>query len=111
MIRVKFYEKKDGTLYGFTFRGHAGYAASGSDILCSAVSILGINTVNAVESFTNDRFQSDMEESDGYLSFKICSRVSPESLLLLKTLRLGIEGIAAEYGSQYVKISMVTEDA
>lgn len=111
MISVTFYENKKGILYGFASNGHAGYAESGSDIVCSAVSILSVNTVNAVESFTGDRFQYDLRESDGFLSFQITSDVSPESELLLKTMRLGVEGIVSEYGRKYVKTSTVTKEA
>ena len=34
--------------------GHAGYADAGSDIICAAVSVLVFNTLNAIESYTDD---------------------------------------------------------
>ena len=39
-------------------QGHAGYAEPGQDIVCAAVSALVINTINAIEAFTEDDFAS-----------------------------------------------------
>ena len=36
----------------FTVSGHAEYDDPGKDIVCSAVSILVINTVNSLDAFT-----------------------------------------------------------
>ena len=47
---------------GIEFNGHAGYADSGEDIVCAAVSVLVINTFNAIERFTDDAFNSDYDE-------------------------------------------------
>ena len=38
---------------GFKSAGHAGYAEEGSDIICSAISVLTINTINSIEQFTD----------------------------------------------------------
>ena len=37
---------------GFDLEGHAGYSEAGTDIVCAAVSVLVINTINAVEMYT-----------------------------------------------------------
>ena len=50
MIRAEFYESK-GFLTGFRFSGHSGYAESGSDIVCAAVSSAVQFTVNLLEEF------------------------------------------------------------
>lgn len=47
MIKAVFY-KKNGLFVGFDVSGHAGYAESGSDVVCSAVSsavMLGANII------------------------------------------------------------------
>lgn len=38
MIEAKFFYSKDGVCAGFEICGHSGFADSGSDIICSAVS-------------------------------------------------------------------------
>ena len=48
MIRFTFF-KRDGIYYGFEEKGHAGYAESGDDIVCSAVSAMTMLIINAIE--------------------------------------------------------------
>ncbi len=48
MIRFTFF-KRDGIYYGFEEKGHAGYAESGDDIVCSAVCAMTMLIINAVE--------------------------------------------------------------
>ena len=48
MTTVIFY-KTDGFYYGFEEQGHTGYAESGEDILCSALSSMTMLIINAIE--------------------------------------------------------------
>lgn len=48
MIKITFF-KRDGVYYGFQESGHAGYAESGDDIVCSAVSAMTMLIINTVE--------------------------------------------------------------
>lgn len=103
MINVNLLSKSN-KIIGFEISGHAGYAEYGKDIICSAVSVLGINTINSIEAFTKDTFDYSMKEDDGSLFFKINSNVSEQSELLLKSFKLGIVGIKQQYGSNYINI-------
>ena len=47
MITIKV-SKKNGSYVDFVSKGHAGYAEEGYDIVCAAVSVLIINTVNSI---------------------------------------------------------------
>ena len=49
MIKARIYRKNQ-KICGFEISGHAGYAQAGEDIVCSAVTVLCFNTVNAVEN-------------------------------------------------------------
>ena len=110
MIKITFHKNSDGALYSFTSSGHAGYDSYGKDIICSAVSVLAINTANAIESFTKDSIEAEVDESEGYLHFEFTSSVSSESVLLMNTLLLGVSGISEEYGSKYVKVTVTEEN-
>ena len=57
MTTVTFHKTKDGVIKGFQSKGHAGYANAGEDIVCASISILVINTINALEQLTEDGFQ------------------------------------------------------
>ena len=51
-------KKRNDTYIEFRIKGHAGYAEEGQDIVCAAVSVLIINTVNSLETFTEDKFEA-----------------------------------------------------
>ncbi len=101
MIKVRSIHNEKDEVCGFRIEGHAGYAKAGSDIICSAVSVLALNTVNSVEAFTKDKFSCKQTE-DGFLEMILTDEVSSESELLLKSFFLGIQGIVQEYGEKYV---------
>ena len=48
MTTITFY-KSGGFYYGFEEQGHTGYADSGEDILCSALSSMTMLIINAIE--------------------------------------------------------------
>lgn len=105
MIEISVYKNADGKFTGFACSGHAGYAESGQDIVCAAVSALVINTMNSIEKFTSDTFEYQEDESKGQIDFRIVSGLSKESGLLLNSLFLGLQGIQEDYGRQYIKIT------
>ncbi|HIU67471.1 MAG TPA: ribosomal-processing cysteine protease Prp [Candidatus Caccomorpha excrementavium] len=102
MITVSLY-MKNGQMTGFGLCGHAGFAESGSDIVCAAVSVLVINTINAIEAFTEDTFRYSEDEGKGSIEFRLLSEISEGTRLLLQTLMLGLSGIQEEYGKKYIR--------
>ena len=102
MVKVTFYQNRDQQITGFDCLGHAEYA-EGNDIVCAAVSALVINCINSVETFTKDSFQCDTNESDGMISFRFEGRVGDDSLLLLKSLLLGLQEMENNY-ENYVDV-------
>ena len=48
MTKVIFY-RRDGIFYGFEEHGHTGYADSGNDILCAALSAMTMLLLNTIE--------------------------------------------------------------
>lgn len=105
MINIILYQNEQDEYIGFRMEGHAGYAVHGQDIVCAAVSVLVVNTINAVEAFTEDRFEQAIHEEKDVVSFEITSTpVSDSAKLLLRSLVLGLEGIRSEYGKKYLNI-------
>lgn len=107
MINVSIYKNAENLITGFQINGHADYAEKGSDIVCAAVSALVINTINSIENFTSDQLQLKQDEEKGYLEFHVVSPMSGNSNLLLSSLVLGLQGIAEEYGDQYIRLTQV----
>ncbi|BCJ94967.1 hypothetical protein acsn021_25360 [Anaerocolumna cellulosilytica] len=104
MIKISVYKNAEGKIIGFNSLGHAGYADSGQDIVCAAVSALIINTVNSIEHFTTDTFDLKQNQKKGQIDFRIVSELSNESNLLLNSLFLGLQGIAEDYGQKYINL-------
>lgn len=104
MINVTFFKDSSNQFVGFEFKGHAGADEYGKDIVCAAVSVLVINTINSIEKFTNDGFVCDSDEESGLMRFHLQDKLSNESSLLLKSLYLGIEGILSEDNEQYITL-------
>ena len=88
---------------GFSSKGHAGYAEEGYDIICAAVSVLTVNTINSIEKFTEDAFKA--EAADGMVRWKFTELpLSKEANLLMDSLVLGLKEIQENYGKKYIKI-------
>lgn len=102
MTAVTIY-KKSGQYTGFTLEGHAGYAEEGEDIVCAAISVLSLNTLNSIEAFTEDRFSG--EEKDGFLSCQFPEPLSEKAVLLLDSMVLGLTDIQKSYGESYIRIT------
>ena len=78
MTHVTIYRNKENECIGFTVIGHAEYADAGEDIICAGISMLVINTCNAIEALTTAKF----------------SLTNNESELLLSAMILGFENMA-----------------
>jgi len=89
---------------GFCSEGHAGYVSEGNDIVCAAVSILVMNTLNSIHMLTSDVFDYSEDEEKGMVDFRIISAISPETTLLFKSLLLGLQAVQEEYGEEYLRI-------
>jgi len=106
MIKISIYKNAEGIYTGFKSIGHAGFAHKGQDIVCAAVSVLVINTINSIETFTSDKFQMNSDEESGLIEFRVLTQISNESILLLKSLVLGLQGIIEDYGHEYIKLTL-----
>ena len=103
MIKVTIYQNSEQKISGFDLLGHAGYAETGSDIVCAAVSALAQNTVNSIEAFNQDSFTAEVDEENGGLYVKLEPGYSEKTGLLLDSLILGLQGIEEEY-MEYVDV-------
>ena len=88
---------------GFDINGHAEYAPHGEDIVCSAVSILAITTVN---SLLEQAGKALVKSEDGLVSVRLPEDLDEKQELkaqvILKTLLIGLNGVSMEYPA-YVK--------
>lgn len=104
MTQITFYRDHKGKPVGFQAKDHAGYAEEGQDIVCAAVSVLVINTVNSLETFTDDQFE--VQEDDGYVSFHFTAPVTERGTLLMDSLILGLTEIEHSYNNRYLTVKV-----
>ena len=93
MIRAEFYES-NGKLKGFSISGHAGYAESGYDIVCAAVSSAVELTCNLItESFG---IEAEVTAKENKVSCKVSK---PEEMTekLIGMLKIHLGYISEEF--------------
>ena len=103
MITVTVFNKKE-EIVGVQLEGHAEFGKKGKDIVCSAVSILYINLVNSLESFTKDEKKLNGSSKINFQNVILKSMPSREAELLFQSFLLGITTIEQKYGKKYIVI-------
>ena len=92
---------------GLTVKGHAGYAKSGSDIVCAAASVLITTCANALQSVANITPALTVTEKPALIEVKLPEGLSPEknhdARIILETILQGYNDIAAQY-PRYLQI-------
>lgn len=99
MIKVTVYKTVNHDYAGLDVLGHAGYSEAGSDVVCAAVSVLVINTLNSIERFTSDKISLVSDEETGMIEFRFIRKPSHDAKLLFKSMVLGLQEI--EEDSEY----------
>ena len=97
MITVTIYRKPGNQFRGFQVIGHAGSTEEGADLVCCSVSVLTINLVNSLESFTDDKFELIEQEQMGLVQLTFKDAISEKAALLMQSFELGIHSVAEEY--------------
>lgn len=109
MIHVDLYTR-NGIIWRFVVKGHADYDEYGKDIVCAAVSVLVMNTIMAIERFTEEKMQTKTDEKAGFIECIFPDRkqgvYEEESELLIKTMILGLTEIRDQYGEEYITIAV-----
>lgn len=89
------------TQSGLTVDGHAGYAETGNDIICAAISALAQGLLHSLDALTEDSVSSEI--ANGHIALK-WENLSEQGKLLIDSFFLAVSDIQSTYGGQYVKI-------
>jgi len=93
MIKIIFFYYKD-LLCEFEINGHA------PRYICSGVSVLAINSINAIAKFCDDDFTSGYDKNGGNMKFKfLYKNISREAVILIKALELGLKDLEKKYAN------------
>ena len=101
MTKVVFY-KTDGVYYGFEEQGHTGYAESGEDILCSALSSMTMLIINAIEiSYASDvDYSIDEKTTD----IRVIAKAALPKYEKDEKIRFAISGLIQAYFFQLMDL-------
>ncbi len=104
MTTITIIKSKNGEYKKVTCEGHAGYADAGNDIVCCAISILVINTINSLDELTGAQMEVSSDEDKGVIDCRFTERPDEGSTLLLDSMVLGLQSVVSQYGKKYLKL-------
>lgn len=90
------------TQAGLTVDGHAGYAKTGNDIICAAVSVLAQGLIHSLSALTEDEI--DYQLRDGHIDINY-ENLSEKGRLLIDSFFIAVSDIQMTYGDRYVTIN------
>ena len=104
MTTVIFRKTGQGEYRELKCSGHAEFARPGQDIVCAALSVLVINTLNSLEELCGLAIQPDTDEESGLIACRFPDDMDEKAVLLLDSLVLGCVTIEKQYGRKYCKV-------
>lgn len=90
------------TQTGLTVDGHAGYAETGKDIICAAVSALAQGLIHSLDALTDDRISYHLR--DGHIDIEY-KNLSEQGKLLIDSFFIAVSDIQLTYGDRYVMLN------
>ena len=98
---VTFLKRSDGALIGYRANGHSGYAESGADIVCAAISALTQTTLNGLKNVLKAPVMFEIDDRRAFIEAELTPEATEEQIaqaqLLLETLLQGLQAIQRGY--------------
>jgi len=110
MIQATISRNMTGQVTAFKLTGHADSGAYGQDIVCAAVSVLAISTINGIEQVAHLQPVVQSDETQGGLliaDFTKLDLADQQLQTLLASFALGLNDVAANYGD-YIQVRELT---
>jgi uncharacterized protein len=108
VVRVEI--RRDGRqrLSSLFARGHAGWAESGSDIVCAAVSAIVQAGWLGIEQVANVALTAERDEDHVLLRWPEDARDDAALVAIVRTVELSVEALAQQY-PEHVRLARETE--
>ena len=104
MTYITIFRDKNLNVLGFECNGHAGYAGFGQDVVCAGISILVQNTINSIQTYTEEGFSCEADEKSGDIRFHFSDVPEHDAALLINSMILGLQGIQSSYGKNFLRL-------
>lgn len=110
MTVVDIFKDRAGNYEYFECSGHADdQSEEGEDIICAAISMLVINTINSLEALTEADITYAAAEEGGELSCRFLTPPDEKAALLVDSMLLGLQSVRESYGGEYLVINLKEE--
>jgi len=97
MIKANFELDSQNNILSFQVTGHAESGPYGQDIVCAAISVLTISTINGLEEVIDMHPQVISDDTEGGFISVQKLEIDHDSQILLKTLINGVRDVAKSY--------------
>ena len=89
--------------------GHAQYAkkrffGTEPDILCAAISMMVISTINSLEELAGERLTLVSNEKTGFIRCDFDEPLQEKSVFLVDSMVFSLENLSEKYGGQYLQV-------
>ena len=89
--------------------GHAEYAGRSlfgrkPDILCSAISMMVISTINSLKELAGEQLAIVSNEETGFIKCDFESDLQEKSVFLVDSMVFSLENLSKEYGEKYLQV-------
>ena len=105
MIKVVIKRDRAGSIRSLDISGHAGYAAAGSDIICSAVSAIAYTAAGSLGELAG--LERCFCEEEGRMTISLpdgmTERRELTAAIIMETAAIGLKQVELAYG-KYVKV-------
>ena len=94
---------------GFICMGHAEYAkkkwfGKNPDILCAAISVLVISTINSLEELAGEALEVAQNEETGFIKCDFKNTLQEKSIFLVDSMVFSLENLSRQYGEKYLQV-------
>ena len=111
MTKIKLFKTRDNIL-AFECFGHSGYAESGEDIVCAAISSIVQMAEVGVVNVLNLPASVQKNEKAGRMVFRLTKNISQADMekaqIILKAMELSLEDLAQSY-PKFIKLEVKNE--
>ena len=109
MTTIIIRRNNNNTYKGFICMGHAEYAGRSlfgrkPDILCSAISMMVISTINSLKELAGEQLAIVSNEETGFIKCDFESDLQEKSVFLVDSMVFSLENLSKEYGEKYLQV-------
>ena len=101
MITVHIKKTKEDTITYMSIRGHADYGVKGKDLVCAAVSAIGVGGLNSLDKMARETVSDELSEGNIVIQI-ITADLTQQNIL--KTMLYQLETVEYKY-SKYIQIT------